>query len=296
MSDTKEPEKKVKVPKVPLSVRFGEWFHHKPVDADDEDTYCGTRNSQKWRSILLFYTVFYGVLVCFWAICYAGMFANIPRLIGGPGPITNGIKGFGFVTMIGAVPDFSAIADDDGSDVFSGTGTVAALGPFRKNGWLSDYQSLQTAITTTTGVSGEQFLWNNCTTGQAGCAVATSNYGTFGPVYLISYRNRKWNRPIEGSTCAITCTYSTTFTDGTTATGTIADDHFWQLDFASDTWIAGNANLDSTPFQNQPTYRAYTAVSMEGLGAGFVSTNTISCSVANLENDSEGGVLSTFVA
>jgi hypothetical protein len=25
----------------------------------------------------------------------AGMFANIPRLIGGPGPITNGIKGFG---------------------------------------------------------------------------------------------------------------------------------------------------------------------------------------------------------
>jgi hypothetical protein len=155
----KEPEKKVKVPKVPLSVRFGEWFHHKPVDADDEDTYCGTRNSQKWRklatfllflgfffllpqhdavfghrhestvmprlcfdcasallhmryisvslcgcsvfnsppqhsntnsrwckpfarfpaagSILLFYTVFYGVLVCFWAICYAG---EMPRV------------------------------------------------------------------------------------------------------------------------------------------------------------------------------------------------------------------------
>lgn len=138
--------------------------------------------------------------------------------------------------MIGAVPDFSAIADDDGSDVFSGTGTVAAFGPFRKNGWLIDYQSLQTAITTTTGVSGEQFLWNNCTTGQAGCAIATSNYGTFGPVYLISYRNRKWNRPIEGSTCAITCTYITTFTDGTTATGTIADDHFWQVRYQPPWW------------------------------------------------------------
>jgi hypothetical protein len=135
----------------------------------------------------------------------------------------------GFVTIAGGVPDYSAIADDDGSDAFTGSGATEALGSFRHLG-TQDFSSLQVAINSTTGVSGEQFLWNNCTSG-AGCTPGTSNYGDFGPVYLVTYRNRKWNRPEQGSTCNIVCSYDATFADGSNKIGVIANDHFWQVRF-----------------------------------------------------------------
>jgi hypothetical protein len=50
-------------------------------------------------------------------------------------------------------------------------------------------------------------------------------------VYLVTYRNRKWNRPEQGSTCNIVCSYDATFADGSNKIGVIANDHFWQVRF-----------------------------------------------------------------
>jgi len=216
-----------KEPKEPFKVRFGKWLHHESTGPDDEETYCGTRTGDRWRQLLLFYFLFYGMLVCFWAICFQAMFANIPARIGGSGPSVNTIKGFGFTQVFGATPDYSTIASDDGT--FVTAVNPQAFGTFRSRLGATDYGTLQTAITAVTGgQSGNQFLWENCTVGVNGCTAA-SNYGTFGPVYLVTYRNRKWNRPQEGSGCNITCTYTANFDDGTTGTGTIQSNHFWQV-------------------------------------------------------------------
>jgi hypothetical protein len=45
--DVKTTQKQAKTP---LGQRFGEWLHHTPSSAEDEHTYCGTRNTKKWRA------------------------------------------------------------------------------------------------------------------------------------------------------------------------------------------------------------------------------------------------------
>mmetsp|Transcript_87531 Transcript_87531/g.121487 ORF Transcript_87531/g.121487 Transcript_87531/m.121487 type:complete len:298 (+) Transcript_87531:58-951(+) len=293
-------EKGEKKDKVPFSKKFGEWLHHRPTGPDDEDTYCGTRNAEKWRALLFFYFCFYGALIIFWVICYQAMFANIPARIGGSGPPANIIKSFGFIQVYGNSGDYSNINGDTGSYTFAGTAGTEAFSTFRRLLFESDYTNLQTAIGNTvtaaagTAVSGSQFLYNNCTIGVDGCTAA-SNYGNFGPVYLVTYRNRKWNRPKEGSTCNMVCNYEATLSAGGTSTGTISADHFWQLDYETGAWINGNANFDCREFQNQPSYRIFTAVSSQGYTSD-ATKYALTCTVADIEDDSSGGTTVNYVA
>lgn len=277
--------------KVPFKVWFPEWLHHKGTGPEDPDRYCGTRTKDQWRTVLIFYFFFYGLLICFWIINYTVMFSYIPERIEGTGPMTNRIKNFGYTQIVTASTDYSTIAADSGS--FTGTGS--AFTNFRAKLSQTDYDNLQTQINTDAGVSGSQFLYNNCTIGSGGCTAA-SNYGTFGPVALVTYRNRKWNRPEQpGSTCSISCTYSATFDDGTTGSGSIAADHFWRLNMETNAWENGQASLYCIPFRNQPFYRAFTAVSMQGFTKPPASY-TLTCSVTNIEEDGTAATALTFVA
>ena len=102
----------------------------------------------------------------------------------------------GYTQVIQNTGDYSAIAADNGNFVASGGHT--ALNAFRAPLSHTDYQSLQTA-------TNSKFYYNNCTVGtDAGC-VANKPFGSRGPVTLLTYRNRVWNKP-SGS-CTITCTY-----------------------------------------------------------------------------------------
>eukprot|EP00038_Savillea_parva_P025737 m.49261 g.49261 ORF g.49261 m.49261 type:complete len:296 (+) comp7099_c0_seq1:75-962(+) len=293
MSDKKGAEKKDEGPKMSRGEQCSDWLHHKATGPDDEDTYCGTRNAQKWKEILLFYFLFYGSLVIFWVICYQGMFANIPARIGGSGPTLSNIKEFGNTLVINNNGDYSNIAGDNGAYTFAGTAGTQAFRNFRSRLSNADYTALQNQIQTDAGQTGTQFFWNNCTAGSDPGCTAASNYGTFGPVYLVTYQNRKWNRPQRGSTCAISCTGTATFASGATNTVTIPANNFWQLSFQSGTWTQGNANLDCTEFQNQPGYRAFTAVSTQGYTSPPVAYR-LTCTVQNIDENPTGAVTTTY--
>lgn len=92
--------------------------------------------------------------------------------------------------------------------------------------------------------------------------------------------------------------YTATFTDASTATGTISANHFWKLDFQTGVWTRGQQSLDCTPFKNQhsPDYRALTAVSSEGLATKQPSSYTITCTVGDMDNDGTSSTTLNFVA
>jgi len=55
-------------------------FLHDPKNG----TYCGTRTKEAWGKILGFYLIYYICISAFWAICFAGMMANVPDKSDGP--------------------------------------------------------------------------------------------------------------------------------------------------------------------------------------------------------------------
>jgi hypothetical protein len=52
------------------------------------------------------------------------------------------------------------------------------------------------------------------------------------------------------------------------------------------TWTNNQAFLDCTPFRNQPNYRAFTAVSAEGLAGKTPSSYQLTCTIDNIGDES----------
>eukprot|EP00054_Salpingoeca_dolichothecata_P008383 m.47757 g.47757 ORF g.47757 m.47757 type:complete len:252 (+) comp17694_c0_seq1:76-831(+) len=67
-----EAEKKEKKTWGEAWAEFRHYAHNK-----DDGTRCG-RDGTSWRNIILFYFIFYGLLTCLFAICYAAMFESLP--------------------------------------------------------------------------------------------------------------------------------------------------------------------------------------------------------------------------
>jgi hypothetical protein len=104
--------------------------------------------------------------------------------------------------------DYSVIAADNGA--YTLVGSDNAYGAFRDLLDQSDYDSLQTQIKADVAGNpeGSQFFYNNCTTATDPSCITTFPYGNFGPMFLLTYRNRAWDKPDGGATgCAIACTY-----------------------------------------------------------------------------------------
>jgi hypothetical protein len=76
------------------------------------------------------------------------------------------------------------------------------------------------------------------------------------------------------------------FVGSADVTGTVSATHFWKLDMSTGTWTNNQAFLDCTPFRNQPNYRAFTAVSAEGLAGKTPSSYQLTCTIDNIGDES----------
>jgi len=227
-----------------------------------------------------FYFCFYSGLIIFWVINFTAMLAHIPDRVGGAGPLQNNIIHFGYTQIKTGSGDITAFNDGNNAAVFD---------KFKGKFLLSDSQftALQTTIGSDTSLNASRLFYD-------GCNSSACNFGQYGPVVLVTYRNRQWNRPIEGSNCNLQCSVIVKNTAGNDlGTTTISADHMWTLNpFDSNSatmWSRFSSSNPPTvfcqPFKNQPGYTVATAVSMEGMNVTNARGFEVTCSIENLNKD-----------
>jgi len=217
-------------------------------------------------------------LIIFWVINFTAMLAHIPDRVGGSGPLQNNIIQFGYTqikTGSGSIAEYNS----DNTQVFE---------EFDKLLSDSQYTALQTTIGGDVGSNASRFFYDECN--ETSCT-----FGEYGPVVLVTYRNRQWNRPIQGSNCNLQCSVVIKNSAGSTLSvpTTIPANHMWRLDpfdsTSSTMWTRFSSSdtpyVFCEPFKNQPGYTVATAVSIRGMDTSGAAGFDITCTIDNLKKE-----------